>query len=95
MLTPVATTTRRSPLLLLLAGALTILGYFGMPWWAGLPATETLQLAERLFAVSEQGPGPQLVAFFVAVVVNVVAWMGGLMFLVAMYRFVPQSRLRG
>ena len=75
MLTNVSTTTRRSPFLLLLSGVLTILGYLGKPWWVGIPAMETLALAERVFAVSERGAAIQLVAFFIAVVVNVLVWL--------------------
>ncbi len=71
---------RRRPVVLLLAGIATLFGYYGMPWWLGLPAQWTLQS----FGSGERPIVVQTAIFIVAVLVNVAAWtivFSGLSFL--------------
>jgi hypothetical protein len=63
----------KSPLraiVLLVAGAITALGYLGNPWWAAWPAIVTLQFTERALDVSERAAGWQIAALCVALIVN-------------------------
>ena len=59
---------------LLVAGALTILGYYGLPWWAAWPAYELMALEESAFSLFDRGPVWRIVAFAVAVAANMVLW---------------------
>jgi hypothetical protein len=64
----------RGPVTLVLAGVATLLGYYGLPWWAGWPATATLEAFERVFTISERGAAWQLGGFAVAAAVNILSW---------------------
>ena len=67
---------RRSagPASLLIAGALTLLGYYGLPWWLGWPASAVLAFGESAYTLSERGATWQVAFFAGAVLVNVVVW---------------------
>jgi hypothetical protein len=67
---------RRSagPLSLLTGGALTLLGYYGLPWWAGWPASTLLAFAESAWTLSERTVTWQVAVFAAAVLVNVLCW---------------------
>lgn len=68
------TQRRAGPLSLLAGGALTLLGYYGLPWWAGWPAYAVLAFGESAWAVSERGVTWQVGLFAAAVLVNVLCW---------------------
>jgi hypothetical protein len=65
---------RAGPLSLLLGGALTLLGYYGLPWWAGWPAYAVLASAERTLSLSDRSVTWQVAVFAAAVLVNVLCW---------------------
>lgn len=68
------TSRSRGPLSLLAGGGLTLLGYYGLPWWAGWPAYALLARAESAWTLSERGATWQVAFFAAAVLVNVLSW---------------------
>jgi hypothetical protein len=71
---------------LMAASVVTMLGYFGLPWWAGWPAAVALQLEERWWSVFERGVTWQVVAFFVAMTINIVVWAVAIWIVTALIR---------
>jgi len=74
---------RTGPLSLLTGGALTLLGYYGLPWWLGWPAYAVLATAERTLSLSERSVTWQVAAFAIAALVNVLAWAAAVRLLTA------------
>ena len=81
---------RAAPLSLLTGGALTLLGYYGLPWWAGWPAYGVLASAERTLSLSERGITWQVGVFAVAVLVNVLSWTAAVRLVLAAVNALPR-----
>jgi membrane protein implicated in regulation of membrane protease activity len=88
------TRRRAAPLSLLIGGALTLLGYYGLPWWAGWPAYAVLAYGESAWTLSERGVTWQVAFFAAAVLVNVLCW-AALVRLVLNYYFRKRRGARG
>jgi hypothetical protein len=86
---------RAGPLSLLAGGALTLLGYYGLPWWAGWPAYAVLAAAEKSLLLSERGVTWQVAFFAVAVLVNVLCWAAAVRLLIAAVRRLRPSSSTG
>lgn len=83
---------RAGPLSLLLGGALTLLGYYGLPWWAGSPAYAVLASAERTLSLSERTVTWQIAVFAAAVLVNVLSWAAAVRLVLAAVAFAARAR---